>query len=140
MQSLPSEIHSLPAVIPLEIKFGMIIASALALIITSYINRRSYLNAKVIELENTVASLKETIVTIRRLSAELENKLLVVEERADFMFTNTTHLQKALYKKLVLEEKYRDNTKEPFLTKNRQQATQEYAMAQMTVARRFAEV
>ena len=147
LQTLPSSLQSHPPGIPLQIKLGLLFATAVALVISSYISRRSHLQSKVTELENalgymkdTVSSLKETIFTMRRMSADLENKFSVVEQCVDFMFTNNTHVQKALYKKLQLEEKYRDGKKEPYLTKNRQQAIQEYEAARMTVARRFNEV
>ena len=61
------------------------------------------------------------------------------DKKVEFLFTNITYLQKALYKKLECEEKYKGGKKEG-VVKNRQQANQEYLSAEMTVARRFVEV
>jgi hypothetical protein len=144
VQSLPQSqvIKSLWPVIPFEIKFAIFLAA----FIVSYLSHRSYLQNKVATLENTVAELykamaileaqhehlKNTVSYDERLSADTTDKMV-------FLFTNISYLQKALYKKLDLEEKYRDGKKEG-TTKNRQQAVQEYMIAEKTVARRFNEV
>jgi hypothetical protein len=167
MKSLPQAIHSLPQMfqtlspcIPLEVKFGI----SLALIIVSYISHRSYLQAKVTMLENTVAELNKAVAILENQHEHLKNTVSYNEQhietqhehlkntvsynerlvgettdKVNFIFTNMTYLQKALYKKLDLEEKYREGKKEG-VTKNRQQAVQEYMIAEKTVARRFNEV
>lgn len=128
LQSMPASIQSLP--VPLEIKIGVVLATALALTIISYINHRSHLQKRILFLEETVAQLNTTV------SAN-ETRVITLEQCVDFMFTNHTHVQKALYKKLQLEDKYRDSK---VLTKHRQEAIQEYQTAKRTVARRFHEV
>lgn len=147
LNSLPFSLESLPQGIPLEMKFGMILATAIALVISSYINSRSHLHKKIIllqanvsELEKIVASLNTNLTYMQSLSTDTEAKLVVVEQCVDFMFTNNSHVQKALHKKIELEEKYRSGKKEAYLTKNRQEAIQEYQNAKKTVARRFNEV
>jgi uncharacterized coiled-coil protein SlyX len=119
----------------------------MALVISSYISRRSQLQNKVTLLDETVAELEKTIAALnnkvcemQRLSVQVDAKISVVEQCTDFLFTNHTHLQKALYRKLELEEKYKTGKNEPYLTKNRQKAIQEYEAAKMVVARRFNEV
>lgn len=135
-------ILSTPKVIPFEVKFGIF----LALFVVSYISHRSYLQAKVATLENTVAELYKAVAIIESQHEHLKNTVSYnerlaadVADKTHFMFTNTSYLQKALYKKLDLEEKYRDGKKEG-ATKNRQLAVQEYMIAERTVARRFCEV
>ena len=146
LQTLPSSIKFPPGV-PLQVKIGIVLATAMALIISSYISRRSQLQKKVVlldatvaELEKMVAALNHKVCEMQRLSVDVDAKISVVEQCTDFLFTNHTHVQKALYKKLDLEEKYKTGKKEPYLTKNRQQAIQEYEAAKMAVARRFNEV
>lgn len=128
--------------IPFEVKFGVF----LALCIISYISHRSYLQNKVNLLENTVDELYKAVAT---LEADRENMTQIMsdmeiimgncDKKAEFIFTNISYLQKALYKKLDFEERYKDGKKEANLAKNRQQAIQEYLNAEMTVAQRFTE-
>ena len=143
--SLPQVLQlilSTPKVVPFEVKFGIF----LAVFIVSYLSHRSYLQAKVATLENTVAELYKAVAILETQHEHLKNTVSYNErlatdtaDKVQFMFTNTIYLQKALYKKLDFEEKYRDGKKEG-TTKNRQQAVQEYMIAEKTVARRFCEV
>ena len=142
MQSLPQAIQTLSPVIPFQVKFAIF----LALFLVSYLSHRSYLQSKVVALENTVAELYKAVAILETQHEHLKNTVSYnerlaadVADKVNFMFTNTTYLQKALYKKLDLEEKYREGKKEG-VTKNRQQAVQEYMIAEKTMARRFAEV
>ena len=143
MQSLSKEIHALPVGIPFEIKIGIVAT----LFVVSYISHRSYLQSKVSLLENTVDELYRAVAKLEsegeKLRENISDMEIIMENcdrKSEFMFTNLSYLQKALYKKLDLEEKYKDGKKEANLTKNRQQAIQEYLTAEMTVARRFFEV
>jgi len=131
-------VQSLPG-ISFEVKFAIF----LAVFLVSYINHRSYLQRKVALLENTVAELYKAVAILESAHEHLKNTVsynerlaMDVANKTHFMFMNSTYLQKALYKKLDLEEKYREGKKEG---KNRQQAIQEYIIAEKTVARRFAE-
>ena len=137
MNSLPKDI---PPEIPLHMKIGILVI----MVIISYINRYCYLEKKisqleknVIEMESEMAAFKNTISTMRRMLTDAENKISVVENSADFLLTNTTQIQKALYKKLEIDEKFRTGK---VLTKDRQQAYQEYALAKMSFARRCNEL
>lgn len=142
-KTLPQMIQTLLPAIPFEVKFGIF----LALCIISYISHRSYLQNKVSLLENTVAELYKAVATLEaqreKLNESMTDMEIIMEncdKKAEFMFTNMSYLQKALYKKLDFEEKYKDGKKEASLAKNRQQAIQEYLNAEIIVARRFSEV
>ena len=142
MQSLSKEIHALPVGIPFEIKIGIMVI----LFVVSYISHRSYLQSKVSLLENTVDELYRAVAKLESEGEKMRENISDMEiimgncdRKCEFMFTNLSYLQKALYKKLDFEEKYKDGKKEANLTKNRQQAIQEYLSAEMFVARRFAE-
>ena len=143
IQTLPQMIQTLLPAIPFEAKISIF----LALIIVSYISHRSYLQSKVSLLENTVAELYKGVATLeseREKMMEMISDMEIIMEncdkKAEFMFSNISYLQKALYKKLDFEERYRDGKKEANLAKNRQQAIQEYLNAELIVARRFTEV
>jgi hypothetical protein len=146
IQSLPQAIQSLPQ----DIKLCIFIALA----ISSYISHRCYMENKIYTLESEVALLNKTVGDLKKsvdelnyaftymgqITTERDKKIDTMEQCVDFMFTNASHVQKALYKKLEFEVKYREHKKEPNLVQNRQQAIQEYAIAKKTVARRFNEV
>jgi hypothetical protein len=156
MQSLPLAMNSLPhemfqklqrlvlttpKLIPLEAKFGIF----LVLFIVSYISHRSYLHAKVIVLQKTADELYKAVAILESQHEHLKNIVSYnerlaadVADKTTLLYTNITYLQKALYKKLDLEDKYREGKKEG-ATKNRQQAIQEYATAKRLVARCFNE-
>ena len=127
--------NNLPQVAPFEVKFGIL----LAFIIVSYISHYSYLQNKVILLEKTVKRLESEREEMKQTISDTELILGDCDKRVEFIFTNISYLQKALYKKLECEEKYKQRKKDPNLVKNRQQANQEYLTAEMTVARRFTE-
>lgn len=136
-------IQGLPQVIPVEVKLAIFLTMCLI----SYISHRSYLQKKVSLLENTVAELYKAVATLesdrdymKHIISDMEALLLNCDKKSEFMFTNLSYLQKALYKKLDFEEKYKDGKKEANLTKNRQQAIQEYLTAEKLVSQRFAEV
>lgn len=131
---MPASIQTLP--VPLEIKIGVVLAAALALTIISYINHRSHLQKRILLLEETILLLEETIAKLTKAVSANETRVITLEQCVDFMFTNHSHIQKALYKKLQIEDKYRDSK---VLTKHRQEAIQEYQTAKRTVARRFHE-
>jgi hypothetical protein len=141
VQSLPQSeaIKSLWPVIPFEIKIAMFLAAFLV----SYLSHRSYLQGKIILLENTVAELYKAVALLESQHEHLKNSVSYDErlaadttDKVHFIYTNISYLQKALYKKLDLEDKYRQGKK----VVNRQQAIQEYMTAERTVARRFCEV
>lgn len=128
--------------IPFELKFGIL----LALIIVSYISHVCYLQRKITTLDDTVTELYKRVATLESECEEMKKTISDTElilgdcdKKVEFLFTNITYLQKALYKKLECEEKYKQGKKEQNLVKNRQQANQEYLSAEMTVARRFTE-
>ena len=142
IQTLPQIIQTFPQIIPFEVKCGIL----LVLIILSYISHVCYLQRKVATLENTVAELYKRVATLESECEEMKQTISDTElilgdcdKKVEFMFTNISYLQKAIYKKLECEERYKDRKKEPNLAKNRQQANQEYLNAEMTVARRFTE-
>lgn len=139
--SLPEIFHALSPVIPLQVKFGIF----LAMFMLSYLSHRSYLQAKVLTLEKANAELYKAVATLETQHEHLKTTVMYnerlaadVADKTHFMLMNSTYLQKALYKKLDLEEKYRQGKKEGN-TANRQQAVQEYMIAEKKVARRFTD-
>ena len=146
VQSLPNVVHSLPPGMPLEMKIGIFFATTVALVLSSYISRRSYLQNKVALLEKTVAELYTAVAKLESIRDTMTENMLDMEmimgncdKKSEFMFTNMSYLQKALHKKLDFEERYKNGKKEAYLNKNRQQAIQEYLNAERIVAQRFNE-
>ena len=98
------------------------------------------LNKTVRDLKKSIDELNYAFTYMGQLATERDKKVDTIDECVNFLFTNTSHVQKALFKKLEFEVKYREHKKEPNLVQNRQQAIQEYAIAKKTVAQRFNEV